>query len=122
IVLSSREFGAEEAKELGLISRITGDLRGESETLVKELRSRDPEVLKASKRYYRAVRQLPTEARSAYALVEQTRFAERRKHCTGLLLGLWRATPASRTGCTRTRRSTGARSSASSRARRGVTS
>ena len=80
IVLSSREFGAEEAKELGLISRITGDPRGESETLVKELRSRDPEVLKASKRYYRAVRQLPTEARSAYALVEQTRFAERRKH------------------------------------------
>ena len=80
IVLSSREFGAEEAKELGLISRITGDLRGESETLVKELRSRDPEVLKASKRYYRAVRQLPAEARSAYALVEQTRFAERRKH------------------------------------------
>jgi enoyl-CoA hydratase/carnithine racemase len=80
IVLSSREFGAEEAKELGLISRITGDPRGESETLVKELRSRDPEVLKASKRYYRAVRQLPTGARSAYALVEQTRFAERRKH------------------------------------------
>ena len=80
IVLSSREFGAEEAKELGLISRITGDPRGESEALVKELRSRDPEVLKASKRYYRAVRQLPTEARSAYALVEQTRFAERRKH------------------------------------------
>jgi enoyl-CoA hydratase/carnithine racemase len=80
IVLSSREFGAEEAKELGLISRITGDLRGESETLVKELRSRDPEVLKASKRYYRAVRQLPAEARGAYALVEQTRFAERRKH------------------------------------------
>ena len=80
IVLSSREFGAEEAKERGLISRITGDLRGESETLVKELRSRDPEVLKASKRYYRAVRQLPAEARGAYALVEQTRFAERRKH------------------------------------------
>jgi len=80
IVLSSREFGAEEARGLGLISRITGDLRGESETLIKELRSRDPEVLKASKRYFRAVRQLPTEARSAYALVEQTRFAERRKH------------------------------------------
>ena len=80
IVLSSREFGAEEAKELGLISRITADLRGETEALVKELRSRDPEVLKASKRYYRAVRQLPAEARSAYALVEQTRFAERRKH------------------------------------------
>ena len=80
IVLSSREFDAEEAKELGLISRITADLRGETEALVKELRSRDPEVLKASKRYYRAVRHVPTEARSAYALVEQTRFAERRKH------------------------------------------
>jgi enoyl-CoA hydratase/carnithine racemase len=80
IVLSSRDFGAAEARELGLISRVVGDLRAESDSLVQELRSRDPEVLKASKRYFRAVRQLAPEARSAYALVEQTRFAERRKH------------------------------------------
>ena len=80
IVLSSREFGAEEAREIGLVSRVVSDLGLESEHLVKELRSRDPEVLKASKRYFRAVRQLAPEARGAYALVEQTRFAERRKH------------------------------------------
>jgi enoyl-CoA hydratase/carnithine racemase len=79
IVLSSREFGAAEARELGLISRVAGDLRAETESLLKELRSRDAEVLKASKRYFRAVRQLPSEARSAFALVEQTRFAERGK-------------------------------------------
>ena len=42
--------------------------------------SRKEEVLKASKRYFAAVRKLAPEARSAYALVEQTRFAERRKH------------------------------------------
>jgi enoyl-CoA hydratase/carnithine racemase len=80
IVLSSRELGAEEARELGLVSRVVSDLRGESEELVKELRSRDAEVLKASKRYFASVRKLAPEARSAYALVEQTRFAERRKH------------------------------------------
>ena len=80
IVLSSREFGAAEARDLGLVSRVVGDLQGETEHLLKELRSRDPEVLKASKRYFSSVRKLPPEARSAYALVEQTRFAERRKH------------------------------------------
>ena len=80
VVLSSREFGAEEAKEIGLVSRVVTDLRASTDALVDDLRLRDPEVLKASKRYFRAVRQLPAEARSAYALVEQTRFAERRKH------------------------------------------
>jgi enoyl-CoA hydratase/carnithine racemase len=80
MVLSSRELGAAEAMEIGLVSRVVTDLRGETESLLKALRSRDPEVLKASKRYFRAVRQLPAEARSAYALVEQTRFAERRRH------------------------------------------
>ena len=80
IVLSSREFSASDAKDMGLVSRVVGDLRGETETLLKELRSRDAEVLKASKRYLSSVRKLAPEARSAYALVEQTRFAERRKH------------------------------------------
>jgi enoyl-CoA hydratase/carnithine racemase len=80
IVLSSREFGAAEAREIGLVSRVVDGLPGETENLLKELRSRDGEVLKASKRYFRAVRRLAPEARSAYALVEQTRFAERRKH------------------------------------------
>jgi enoyl-CoA hydratase/carnithine racemase len=80
IVLSSREFGAAEAKETGLVSRVVSDLQRETEDLLKELRSRDAEVLKASKRYFASVRKLPAEARAAYALVEQTRFAERRKH------------------------------------------
>jgi enoyl-CoA hydratase/carnithine racemase len=80
IVLSSREFGAAEAREIGVVSRVVSDLQGETESLLKELRSRDAEVLTAAKRYFTAVSQLPREARAAYALVEQTRFAERRKH------------------------------------------
>jgi enoyl-CoA hydratase/carnithine racemase len=82
IVLSSREFGAAEAKAMGLLSRIVpaGELQSSLEAIIVELRSRDPEVLAASKRYFAAVRQLPSAARSAYALVEQTRFAERRRH------------------------------------------
>jgi len=80
IVLSSREFGAAEAKEIGLVSRVVPDLHREIESLLQDLRSREPEVIKTSKRYFGAVRRLAPEARSAYALVEQTRFAERRKH------------------------------------------
>jgi enoyl-CoA hydratase/carnithine racemase len=82
IVLSSREFGAAEAKEMGLVSRVvpSRDLKQQTDSLSKELGSRDAEVLKASKRYFASVRKLPAEARAAYALVEQTRFAERRKH------------------------------------------
>ena len=80
IVLSSREFGAAQAKEMGLVSRVVTDLQRETENLLKELRARDAEVLKASKRYFASVHTLPGEARGAYALLEQTRFAERRKH------------------------------------------
>ena len=80
IVLSSREFGAAEAKEIGLVSRVVPDLHREIESLLQDLRSREPEVLKTSKRYFGAVRRLAPEARSAYALVEQTRFAERSRH------------------------------------------
>jgi enoyl-CoA hydratase/carnithine racemase len=80
IVLSSREFGAAEAKEMGVVSRVVSDLKGETEALLRELGSRDAGVLKAAKRYYREVRELPPAARGAYALVEQTRFAERHKH------------------------------------------
>ena len=80
IVLSSREFGAAQAKAMGLVSRVVTDLQRETENLLKELRARDAEVLKASKRYFASVHKLPAEARGAYALLEQTRFAERRKH------------------------------------------
>jgi enoyl-CoA hydratase/carnithine racemase len=82
IVLSSREFGAAEAKEMGLVSRLVAsrELKQQTDSLLKELGSRDAEVLKAAKRYFASARKLPAEARAAYALVEQTRFAERRKH------------------------------------------
>ena len=80
IVLSSREFGAVEAREIGVVSRVTSNLQADTESLLKDLRSRDAEVLKVAKRYFTAVQKLPPEGRGAYALVEQTRFAERRKH------------------------------------------
>jgi len=82
IILSSREFGAMEAKEMGLLSRVVprSELEPAAEDLVKILRERDAAVLRESKRYLASVRQLPPAARAAYALVEQTRFTERRKH------------------------------------------
>ena len=80
IILSSREFGAAEAHEMGLVSRVVsaGQLKDAGEELVQQLRSRDPRVLKESKRYLGQVRQLPPAARAAYALVEQTKFTEKR--------------------------------------------
>lgn len=82
IVLSSREFGAGEAKEMGLVSRVLprGQMQAHAEELVRELASRDAAVLRSCKRYLGSVRELPPAARGAYALVEQTRFAERGKH------------------------------------------
>jgi enoyl-CoA hydratase/carnithine racemase len=82
IVLSSREFGAAEAKEMGLVSRVLPPvgMQAAAEELVRELASRDPAVLRSCKRYLASVQELPPAARGAYALVEQTRFAERGKH------------------------------------------
>lgn len=82
IVLSSREFTAHEAKDMGLVSRVVpgAGLAGAAEELVRELAGRDPAVLRASKRYLGEVRELPAAARAAYALVEQTRFAGRSRH------------------------------------------
>lgn len=82
IVLSSREFGAAEAKEMGLVSRVLPRerLQAAADELVRELASRDAAVLRASKRYLASVRELPPAARAAYALVEQTRFTERGRH------------------------------------------
>jgi enoyl-CoA hydratase/carnithine racemase len=82
IIMSSREFTAAEARDMGLLSRVVapGLLQTSAEQLIADLRERNPAVLLASKRYLAAVRQLPPAARSAYALVEQTRFAERSPH------------------------------------------
>lgn len=77
IVLSSREFGAGEALEMGLLSRVVpqSELDASVEKFVDTLRGRDRSVVLACKRYLRAVRKLPAEARSAFALVEQAQFA-----------------------------------------------
>ena len=77
IILSGREFGAEEAMQMGLLSQVVPAARLD-ETLndfVAALSGRDRSVVLACKRYLRAVKKLPLDARPAFALVEQTQFA-----------------------------------------------
>ena len=82
IIFSSREFGAAEARDMGLVSRVVAAdrLGAAGDELIAELKQRDASVLVASKRYLKAIRELPAAARPSFALVEQTRFAERSKH------------------------------------------
>jgi len=77
IVLSGRSFGAQEALQMGLVSRVVPDrdLDANVDELVQTVHARDRNVVLACKRYMRAVRKLPLEARPAFALVEQTEFA-----------------------------------------------
>jgi enoyl-CoA hydratase/carnithine racemase len=77
MVLSGREFGAEEALQMGLISRLVAApmLDQAVGDFVALVRGRDRDVVLACKRYLRAVRTIPRDARSAFALVEQTQFA-----------------------------------------------
>lgn len=77
IVLSGREFGAGEALNMGLVSRIvpTSQLDAATRELARALHERDRRVILACKRYFRAAGGMPAEARSAFALVEQTKFA-----------------------------------------------
>jgi enoyl-CoA hydratase/carnithine racemase len=77
IVLTSREFGADEALHMGLLSRFVPaqQLDAAAGELVETLRGRDRSVILACKRYLRAVAKMPADARAAYALVEQTQFA-----------------------------------------------
>lgn len=79
VILTSREFHASEALDIGLLSRVVpaSDLEASADALVSELRTRDREVLRACKRYLNAVKNMPVEARPAHALIEQTRFALR---------------------------------------------
>lgn len=77
IVLGAREFDAEEALQMGLLSRVVpaagfDAVLGE---FVASLRGREREVVLACKRYLRAVKKIPRDARSDFALVEQTKFA-----------------------------------------------
>jgi enoyl-CoA hydratase/carnithine racemase len=77
VVLTSREFGAEEALQMGLLSRVVpaAGVPQAVEDFVGTLRDRDREVIRACKRYIRAAGKMPADARSAFALVEQTQFA-----------------------------------------------
>jgi enoyl-CoA hydratase/carnithine racemase len=79
VILTSREFTAKEALDIGLLSRVVpaSELDASVEKLLGELRARDREVLRACKRYLHAVGQMPVEVRPAHALIEQTRFALR---------------------------------------------
>jgi methylglutaconyl-CoA hydratase len=79
VILTSREFSAKEALDVGLLSRVVpaSELDVSVEKLLGELRARDREVLRVCKRYLRAVDKMPLEARPAHALIEQTRFALR---------------------------------------------
>jgi enoyl-CoA hydratase/carnithine racemase len=79
VVLTSREFGAREARDIGLVSRVVadGELMPTAENVVEDLRSRDPEVLRVCKRYLRSVREVPRSERADYALAEQSGFAKR---------------------------------------------
>lgn len=77
LVLTSREFGADEALAAGLVSRLVpaDGLESAIAEFVATLGDRDPDVLKACKHYLSAIRRMPPDARPAHALVEQTRFA-----------------------------------------------
>lgn len=77
LILTSREFGADEALAAGLVSRLVpaGELDDEVGRYIATLGDRDPDVLKACKHYLSAIRRMPPDARPAHALVEQTRFA-----------------------------------------------
>jgi enoyl-CoA hydratase/carnithine racemase len=77
IILSGREFGAEEALKIGLLSRVVpaAALNATVGAFAKDLASRDRAVVRACKGYLRKVASVPYDARSAFALVEQTEFA-----------------------------------------------
>lgn len=80
IILSGREFGAEEALVIGLLSRVVPPVELDTVVggFVEDLRASDKVVVAACKNYLRKVRRMQPEARSAYALVKQTEFALRK--------------------------------------------
>src|SRR5215831_8117581 len=73
-ILTGREFGADEALQIGLVSHVVApaDLDSTVGKFVATLCSRDRRVVLACKSYLRAVAKMPPEVRSAYTLVEQT--------------------------------------------------
>lgn len=77
LILTSRSFNADEALEMGLVSRVVraGEMDETVDHYISTLSDRDPNVLRECKHYLAAVRKLPLEDRPAFALDEQTRFA-----------------------------------------------
>jgi enoyl-CoA hydratase/carnithine racemase len=80
IILSGREFPATEALQMGLLSRVVPaqQLESAANLFVDALSRSNREVVLACKRYLRATSSMPAESRAAFALVEQTRFAQRK--------------------------------------------
>ena len=78
-IFTGREFGADEALQIGLVSHVVApdNLDSTVGKFVATLCSRDRRVVLACKSYLRAVAKMPPEVRSAYALVEETQFAVR---------------------------------------------
>jgi enoyl-CoA hydratase/carnithine racemase len=77
LILTSRSFNADEALDIGLVSRVVrpGEMDQTVDDYIATLGSRDPNVLRECKQYLAAVRNLPREDRPDFALDEQTRFA-----------------------------------------------
>ena len=78
VILSGREFGAPEALNMGIASQVVpaSSLDATVAAFIASLRGKDRRVVRACKQYLRAVSAMPAEARPAFALVEQTRFAQ----------------------------------------------
>ena len=77
LILSSREFDAAEALDIGLLSRVVpaDQLEVEVDEFVSTLGRRNANVLKSCKAYLTAIKQMPAASRPNNALVEQVRFA-----------------------------------------------
>jgi enoyl-CoA hydratase/carnithine racemase len=77
IVISSRQWDADEALEIGLVSRVvpSAELDTVVDRLVAQLKGLNRRALLACKGYMRTVATMPPEARSAYALQETLRYA-----------------------------------------------
>lgn len=80
IIFSGRPFGAQEALDMGIVSRVVPAAAFDAAVAdyVKDLRSRDANLLRVCKAYYRKVAGLHPDARPNFALVEQTQFALRK--------------------------------------------
>ena len=78
IILSGREFGAPEALDMGIASKVVpaSALDAAVADFIASLRGKDQHVVRACKKYMRDVGAMPADARHAFALIEQTRFAQ----------------------------------------------